>query len=415
VHFSGGHHRQVRLIFVFCLFCLVTGAAPAVAPLALAGAPPTCAGHPATIVGTPGDDVLQGTIHDDVIWGGTGDDHIEAAAGDDLVCPGPGNDTVLGQGGNDTLLGGGGGDTLDGGSGDDALFGGPGADTLLGGMGADHLAGADQNDTLAGGPGDDTLAGGLGDDTLAGDEGADTLAGGENDDALEGGGGTDDCDGGPGRDGAATCEEVHATEQRQVPQALIRPGPNQVALTFDDGPAGTNTAQILDILARYGVPATFFVVGSHAADQPDLLRRMVAEGHSVQNHSYGHYWLTRYSDATIHDQLARTNDLVEELTGDVPHCLRPPFGAVNDRVRSIAASEGLATIMWDVDPWNWDRPGASAVISRVLRSTSGGDIVLFHDTAGWSTIAALPAIIEGLQARGLELVPICSVPGLAPR
>ena len=88
---------------------------------------------------------------------------------------------------------------------------------------------------------------------------------------------------------------------------------------------------------------------------------------------------------------------------------------MNDRVRSLAASRGLATIMWDVDPWNWKHPGASAVAARVLTSVAGGDIVLFHDTAGWSTIGALPAIIEGLQARGYEFVPICTTPGVAPR
>jgi peptidoglycan/xylan/chitin deacetylase (PgdA/CDA1 family) len=402
-------------------------------------------------MGTAGDDLLAGTNHSDVIWGGDGNDRVAAGPGDDVVCGGPGDDFVAGESGNDTLLGGGGADIMEGGSGDDGLSGGPGPDALLGGLGADYLAGAEGNDTLAGapgadimagGPGDDrllggddgdrlfagdgadTLSGGRGEDLLQGGSGADTLdggddhdilAGGEDDDSLTGGSGPDTCDGGPGRDTAATCEEVRATEVGQVPTPLIRPGPHQVALTFDDGPAGAYTGQILDVLARYDVPATFFVVGSRAAEQPDLVRRMVAEGHAVQSHTYGHYWLTRYSDATIHDQLARTNALIAELTGDTPHCLRPPFGAVNDRVRSIAASEGLATIMWDVDPWNWDQPGTAAVASRVLRNTSGGDIVLFHDTAGWDTIGALPTIIAGLRARGLELVPICSVPGLAPR
>jgi len=88
---------------------------------------------------------------------------------------------------------------------------------------------------------------------------------------------------------------------------------------------------------------------------------------------------------------------------------------VSTRVRTLAEELGLATIMWDVDPWDWKRPGTAAVASHVLRNTHGGDIVLFHDTAGSSTIGALPCIIEGLRARGLELVPICTVPGVAPR
>ena len=421
---------------------IIACAALALAPLAAAADPPDCAGRPATLVGTAGDDYLEGGARDDVIWGGGGNDRIEAGPGNDLVCAGPGNDVVYGERGDDTLLGGGGDDIVDGGNGSDTISGGPGDDRLLGGWGDDHLAGTDGNDMLYGGPGSDTLnggpgadgffggdgadylAGGRGDDLLqggcgadhlAGGEDDDTLAGGEDDDALEGATGKDTCDGGPGRDSAVTCEEVRATEDGQVPQPLIRPGPHQVALTFDDGPDSQYTSQILDILDRYDVPATFFVIGRQAAGQPELLRRMIEEGHSVQNHTYGHYWLTRYSDATITDQLTRAGQVITDATGVAPHCLRPPFGAVNDRVRSLAAGLGLATIMWDVDPWDWKRPGARAVTSRVLGATGGGDVVLFHDTAGSSTIGALPAIIEGLRSRGLEFVPICSIPGLAPR
>lgn len=439
--------RPARRLVPAILAC----AALTVSPFAAAAGPPLCAGHPATIVGTAGDDYLKGTKGDDVIWGGGGNDRIEAGPGNDLVCGGPGNDVIFGEGGNDILLGGGGNDTIDGGSGNDKIYGGPGDDRLLGGWGNDYLAGADGNDMLFGGPGDDTLSGGPGDDRLDGGDGADrlfggdgadrlfggrgndllqggrgddylaggdgddTLAGGEGNDTLEGGNGTDTCDGGPGQDHASTCETVLATETGQVPEPLTRPGPHQVALTFDDGPASSNTRQILDILARYDVPATFFVIGRQAGEQPDLLRRMVREGHSVQNHTYEHYWLTRYSDAVVRDQLERANRVIQDVTGVTPRCMRPPFGAVNDRVRSLAAGLGLATIMWDVDPWDWKRPGASAVTSRVLSATGGGDILLFHDTAGWSTIGALPTIIETLRARGLEFVPLCSVPGLAPR
>jgi peptidoglycan/xylan/chitin deacetylase (PgdA/CDA1 family) len=247
-------------------------------------------------------------------------------------------------------------------------------------------------------------------DLVYGEAGDDWLEGGDGDDILRGHDGVDRCDGGPGRDDAATCEQFVATEVGQVPTPRVRPGPTQVALTFDDGPSPAYTRRILDILEEYGVPATFFVIGRSAAENPELLERMAADGHSVQNHTYSHYWLTRYPDATITDQLARANQVIEELTGETPNCYRPPFGAVNDRVRSLAADLGLATIMWDVDPWDWKHPGTSAVASHVLSRTTGGDIVLFHDTAGWSTIGALPAIIQGLRARGLEFVTICSDP-----
>ncbi|MBM3695182.1 MAG: hypothetical protein FJW79_04530 [Actinobacteria bacterium] len=429
--------RPGVLVTVCCL------AAFLLAPIsAAAGDPPTCAGRPATIVGTPGPDYLRGTPGDDVIWGGGGDDRIYAGDGNDIVCAGPGNDVVdgglgndhldggdgndllVGGRGHDTLMGGRGHDTLNGGEGNDALLGGPGDDRLDGGPGRDRLEGGQGSDYLIGGEGPDHLIGGAGNDILRGGRGADhlqggggddTLRGGEGDDVLEGGDGDDTCDGGPGTDSAATCEVVVSTERGQTSAPLLRPGPTQVALTFDDGPSGAYTPQILDILARYEVPATFFVVGRHAAAHPALLRRMVADGHSVQNHTYSHAWLTRYSDAGIRDELSRANRIIVDITGASPHCMRPPFMAVSDRVRAVASGLGLATIMWDVDPWDWKRPGASAVASHVLRATRGGDIVLFHDTAGTSTVGALPTIIQGLRARGLELVPLCAVPGVASR
>jgi len=426
----------------------------ALLPLATTDTPvATCYGLPVTTMGTAGDDRLVGTMGDDVIWAGEGDDVVYARGGNDVVCAGPGDDQVHGGAGDDLLLGEEGDDTLDGQAGADTLHGGTGANLLLGGGGDDLLLGGPDPERLRGGPGadrlygqggpdrlvghggDDTLVGGDGPDSLHGGPGADRLHGnlgndilyggpdpdqlygeagddhlygGDSDDLLRGNDGVDVCDGGPGRDDAATCEQLLATEVGQVPRPLFRPGPTQVALTFDDGPSAVYTPQILDILKRYDVPATFFVIGRQAAESPALLRRMAAEGHSVQNHTWSHAWLTRYSDASIIDQLTRASLVVEEQTGETPHCYRPPFGAVNDRVRALAGSLGLTTIMWDVDPWDWKHPGSSVVASHVLRHTGGGDIVLFHDTAGWSTLGALPAIIEGLQARGLEFVSICS-------
>jgi len=365
--------------------------------LALAGVPgaaaatPECAGSIADIVGSAGPDHLVGTAGDDVIWGGGSDDIIEAGPGNDLVCGGPGADRLRGGTGRDTLLGGGGADDLDGGRGDDVVIGGPGDDHLVGGAGADHLLG------------------GPGSDHLAGDEDGDLLEGGGGNDGLVGGAGGDYCDGGRGSDSAGECEQVAATEAGQVPEPLLQPGPHQVALTFDDGPSGTYTAQILDILAAYGVPATFFVVGRRAAARGDLLQRMVHEGHSVQNHTYDHYQLIGLSDSAIRDQISRTSRVIEEAAGVAPRCLRPPYGVTDDRVRAIAADLGLTTLLWDVNPADQGDSG------WILEETGGGDILLLHDLGGWVTVNALPAIIEGLRAEGLEFVPLCSVPGAPPR
>ena len=276
---------------------------------------------------------------------------------------------------------------------------GPGADRLAGGEGADLLQG-DDDDTPDDGPGPDRLFGGVGDDYLSGDGG---------DDPLRGEDGTDRCHGGKGQDAAASCEAVAATESGQSARPLLEPGPGLVTLTFDDGPSGLYGGRLLDILARYRVPATFFVVGERAEARPDLVRRMVAGGHSVQNHAYTHDRLTLCPDATVVGQLVRANGAIAAITDDPPpHCLRPPYLAVSDRVRTLAASVGLATILGDVNSQDWQRPGAAAVVAYVLGHTGGGDIVLLHEGAGDSTLDALPAIIEGLRARGLEFVALCS-------
>lgn len=414
-----------------------------------------CNGEPATIVGTAADEEIVGTAGRDVIVAGAGNDVIRGRGGPDLICAGSGDDTVyggagadelFGQDGDDSLVGNGGADELNGGggsnrlsgsSGDDALWGGPfsddlrggpgddllyglggaddlfgqaGNDYLNGGEGDDALVGGEGHDTLHGAPGNDRMHGEAGDDLLYGEAGDDRLHGGEGNDVLRGHDGTDYCDGGAGRDDAATCEQFLATEVGQVPLPRFRPGPTQVALTFDDGPSPAYTRRILDILREYRVPATFFVIGRSAAENPELLARMAAEGHSVQNHTWSHAWLTRYSDAAVTSQLTQANQTIEQLTGQAPNCYRPPFGAVNDRVRSLAAAQGLTTVMWDVDPWDWKHPGSYVVASHVLSRTDGGDIVLFHDTAGSSTIRALPSIIQNLRSRGLELVAICADP-----
>ena len=391
------------------------------------GATPTCLHRTATIAGSPRPDRIVGTEGDDVIAARGGDDVVLGLSGDDIICGGPGDDLLVGGPGDDTLAGGSGVDEIRGGAGADTLLGAAGPDRLMGGPGADRASGGADADEIIGGPGPDSLEGGDGRDSISGGadadridggragdviqggDGPDTLLGGEGDDRLFGREGSDRCDGGSGTDSATGCEQVIATEIGQVPVPRFEPGPGQVALTFDDGPLPLYTPLILDVLARYDVPATFFVVGRSAEQLPGLLQRMRAEGHSVQNHTYDHAWLTRYSDTAVRSQLADTDRIIEAAIGVTPGCMRPPFGAVNDRIRSTSADLGLEVVMWDVDPWDWKLPGSGAVANHVIRYTGGGDIVLLHDGAGHGTIGALPRIIESLRDRGLEFVTLCDV------
>jgi len=355
---------------------LIGAAVPSVAASSAA----TCQGLPVTIGGTPGNDRIIGTAARDVIDGGDGDDVIEGGDGGDVICGGPGDDRIHGNAGRDRLAGG---------SGDDTLAGGPGADSLFGGGGADTLGGATGGDQLGGG------------------RGADTIRGGEGKDSLIGGAGRDECDGGPGIDRARRCETPLHTEAGDRPPLVAHPGRRFVALTFDDGPDPTWTPQLLDVLAEYHLHATFFVIGSAAARYPGIIRRMIREGHSVQNHTHSHAWLTRYSSAAAAEQIARGRRDIAAAGGVAPRCLRPPFGAISARIRAVAADEHQEVVMWDVDPQDWRYPSSGYLAAHVLRYTSGGDIVLLHDGAGPAATRSLPAIIDGLRDRGLEFTSIC--------
>lgn len=187
------------------------------------------------------------------------------------------------------------------------------------------------------------------------------------------------------------------------------PGPFQVALTFDDGPAPA-TRPLLDILAARNVSATFFVVGQ-AVDTTagrDLVERMQREGHSVQNHSYRHPYLSRLSAEAVRHEIGATSRAVERCTGVATICFRPPYGATSDRVRENAL--GHHEIMWTADSRDFLQPGTGSIVANSLRGADGrGMVVLLHDGGGsrHQTVAALPFIIDAYAARGYEFVNLC--------
>ncbi len=183
------------------------------------------------------------------------------------------------------------------------------------------------------------------------------------------------------------------------------------ALTFDDGPTATYTPQILAELAAAGVPATFFTVGNEGAAHPDLLRAEAQSGHSVEDHTWDHADLTKLTPAAAASELERTAELIQQATGTRPVCFRPPYEATNPTVVSIAAALGLTQTLWNVDPTDWKRPGAAVIVANVLTHVTGQNVVIIlHDGGGdrSQTVAALPAIIAGLRARGYHFVRLCS-------
>jgi peptidoglycan/xylan/chitin deacetylase (PgdA/CDA1 family) len=181
---------------------------------------------------------------------------------------------------------------------------------------------------------------------------------------------------------------------------------NYIAMTFDDGPHPQNTPRLLDILRARNIKATFYVIGQSVDLYPQVVRRTVAEGHEIGNHSYSHRLLSKSSDSEIQFELSRCREAVVRAAGVQPRTMRPPYGGLLQRQREMIYSQfGYPTILWSVDPLDWKRPGSSAVTSRILQATTAGSIILSHDLHA-GTVDAMPATLDGLLRRGFRFVTV---------
>jgi peptidoglycan/xylan/chitin deacetylase (PgdA/CDA1 family) len=190
--------------------------------------------------------------------------------------------------------------------------------------------------------------------------------------------------------------------------SITNTGTGAVALTFDDGP-GPYTAQILDTLEKYGIRATFCLIGRQVAGYADQVRRMVADGDTLCNHTWDHdERLGSRSPDRIRAELERTNDAIHAVVPDATiEYFRNPGGAFSPATVSVAKSLGMSSIFWNVDPRDWSRPGTQAIVANVTGRTRPGSIVLMHDGGGnrSQTLAALPLILANLKAR-YALIPL---------
>lgn len=178
----------------------------------------------------------------------------------------------------------------------------------------------------------------------------------------------------------------------------------RVALTFDDGPDPQRTPAVLDLLARQGVRATFFVVGARAEAHPELVRRMVAEGHVVGNHSYTHSWRfpLRSLGRTV-EELRRTGEVLHRITGRQPRLFRPPFGVTNPTIARAVRRLGLDPVGWSIRSLDTMGQSPERVAARILRRLHPGAVILLHDRcAGSERLVGL--LVEGLRSRSLEPV-----------
>jgi peptidoglycan/xylan/chitin deacetylase (PgdA/CDA1 family) len=179
-----------------------------------------------------------------------------------------------------------------------------------------------------------------------------------------------------------------------------------VAMTFDDGPHPTLTPQLLDLLKERNIKCTFFVIGKNAKTYPNIIRRIIAEGHEIGNHTWNHPSLTSRSDDQIRNELKQSEEAVFAAANYRPQLIRPPYGAINNRIKQLMFSEfGYSTIMWSVDPQDWRRPGASVVTSRLVGGAHPGAIMLAHDIHP-GTIAAMPSFFDQMLAKGYQFVTV---------
>lgn len=188
-----------------------------------------------------------------------------------------------------------------------------------------------------------------------------------------------------------------------------------VALTFDDGP-WSDTPDFLNVLERAHVPATFFMVGRQVAGHRTLLRRMLADGDVIGDHTWSHA-LVAGGGAFAAGQIRSTANAIQRTSGFRPCLFRAPYGAVGPGLLATAHGLGFTTIEWDVDPRDWSRPGSGAIETRVLSSVRNGSIVLMHDGGGprGQTLAALPMIIAALRARGYGFATVARLTGATLR
>jgi peptidoglycan/xylan/chitin deacetylase (PgdA/CDA1 family) len=190
---------------------------------------------------------------------------------------------------------------------------------------------------------------------------------------------------------------------------LVTNGPRDrrvVALTFDDGPSDY-TPGFLQVLGEKGVPGTFFEIGQEMPGREETMRKILAEGNEIGDHTMNHVEYPGYS------QIAGAAARIEEYTHFKPCLFRPPGGAVDPSVLATAGSLAMRTINWDVDPSDWTNPGSGAVYSRIVSAAQPGSIILMHDGGGdrSGTLAALPGIIDTLRARGYRFETVTELLG----
>ncbi|MEH2123329.1 polysaccharide deacetylase family protein [Nostoc sp.] len=192
-----------------------------------------------------------------------------------------------------------------------------------------------------------------------------------------------------------------------VDSAKLTPEQKVIALTFDDGPWPESTAQVLDILKKNQIKGTFFLIGQNVKNYPGLVKREIAEGHVIGNHTW-HHWYQFLNPQAAAYEIDHTADLIYQVTGIKTNLFRPPGGIMHNGVASYARNSKYAIIRWSSDSVDYSRPAVPKLINNVFRRAKPGGIVLMHDGGGnrSKTVQALPEIIANFRKQGYRFVTI---------
>ena len=198
---------------------------------------------------------------------------------------------------------------------------------------------------------------------------------------------------------------IASAASRQLSIYCVQKDSKVISFSFDAAWGNEDTQTLIDILEKYNIKVTFFVVGQWVDKYPESVKALYDAGHEVMNHSDTHPYMTKLSEADIISNVTSCGDKIESVTGEKPFLFRPPYGDYDDKVINTLRSIGYYPIQWSVDSLDWQEKGVQDIIDRVLGKVEPGSIVLFHNAAKY-TPQALPTIIEDLIRQGYSFVPI---------
>jgi peptidoglycan-N-acetylglucosamine deacetylase len=201
--------------------------------------------------------------------------------------------------------------------------------------------------------------------------------------------------------GPARVDAVHDPVPGR-PMYYVDDGPHVIALTIDDGPSPVYTPQVLQVLEKYGVRATFSMVGENVSYYPAVAKDVAEAGHTIINHTWDHANLTSLSADKQRTEINRATEAIYAAAGVHPRMFRAPYGAWSQPALTYCAAEGLIPLDWSVDPRDWSRPGVSEIVGTIMKTTKSGSIILEHDGGGdrSETVAALKIVIPRLLDEG---------------